>query len=459
MSLDLSIIVAFLVVSFLIGVWERKRITLDDYWVNSRRTGPFTVTATMLSTFIGTGSLLALATVAYRGGIAALILGGSFTLYFLLFAFILAPRLKRVGDRLQAYTLPDIFRVRYGKAVGLITALLNLTIFLLFLAEQFVGGGAFLAQFTGAPLLGATLSAGLVLIAYTAVGGLRADIRTDVFQFCIMFVLLMVFLPLLWQKSGGWMTLRSLPEALWTGSGFASPGIILAGFLTLGMTTMTSMDVWQRAFAARDESAARWGMAGAAALTFPFFLLATLMGMFGAALFPELPDPNGLVPRELTEILPIGLRGLTLAGFFAAIMSSADTCLLIVSQTLVNDFYLKGRGVVLPPERVLVLSRIVTLVVGVAALLVAALVLSIFHLAIGATSLGVALIPATLGAFFWKRSTATAAFWSIALGALTVLFVFPRLGQESFLPGVIVSACVFVTLSFLTGHRAEEQTL
>ena len=85
--ITLTIVLVFFIIIFLIGVLDRKRVTIDDYFVNSRKTKPWVLVATTASSFLGVGALISNAGVAYSGGgWATLLLVGSFVLYFFIFA-------------------------------------------------------------------------------------------------------------------------------------------------------------------------------------------------------------------------------------------------------------------------------------------------------------------------------------------------------------------------------------
>ena len=152
----------------------------------------------------------------------------------------------------------------------------------------------------------------------------------------------------------------------------------------------------------------------------------------------------------MTLILPVGLYGLVLAGFFAAVMSSADTVLLITSMTLVHDIYRKGMNRQMSEEETLRLSRKVTFVLGIMALIVALLIFNIVHLAIEAISFYVVLTPAIIFGFYWKRANNKAAIWSIIIGLIGViafLFIDP---VQAFIPGIVLSFLTFIIVTFLT---------
>ena len=191
----------------------------------------------------------------------------------------------------------------------------------------------------------------------------------------------------------------------------------------------------------------------------PFYLLAAAMGAYGRLMFPGLEDPNLLVSRELKAILPSGLLGLAIAGFFAAIMSSADTMLLILSQTLVRDVYQATFRPDLKAEDIFRISRRTTFALGLAGLAAAVFILSVLNLTIGAISFGVVLLPATLAGFYWPRATAKGAAWSILIGLAAILAALPIIGEQAFIPGVIASLASLIVISLLTEHHPGELTL
>ena len=450
--IDLFILVAFAVVVLWLGFKERKKLSLDDYWVNNRDTGTFSLTATMSSSFLGASAIFAMAGLALQAGFAALLLGFSFVFYFIIFAIFLAPRIQTLGKKYNVYTLPQTLGVRFGRKTQVIAAVISLIAFGLFLGVQFLAIGGLISLFGNIDLVLATIISGLIVTGYISVGGLRADIRTDIFQFIVMIFLVVVFLPLLVLRGGGLGAFSGLSVNYLIGTEFLPPILIIAAFILLGPTIFSSLDVWQRALAARNPVVAKKGMLWAGVLLIPFFIMASLIGIYGKVLYGGL-DPNTLIFQELIDFLPPVLLGIGITGFFAAVMSSADTMLLVLSQTLVNDISPKKFS----PEKTLKYSRRISLVLGLVALVTAVTLLDIVDVAIGAVSFQVVIVPAVLGLFFWKRATGKAAFWSMLLGALVIVFTLPFLTDQAFLPGFLVSIIAFVLISLFTKHSTEEQ--
>jgi SSS family solute:Na+ symporter len=312
----------------------------------------------------------------------------------------------------------------------------------LFLALQILAMGSFFSSIGGINPYLATIIGGLIIIVYTSIGGLRADIRTDVFQFIVMLVLLVIFLPMAFFKAGGFSAMANLPVSFLTGAEFAPPYVYLLAFLFLGVGAITSAEIWQRAYAADNKQNASWAFKISSLFIAAFLAMAVLTGIFGKILLPQ-ADANLIVPELLKIVLPTGLFGIVIAGFLAAIMSTADTVLLIASMTIVHDFYHQTFKKELTVEKIFKISRWVTLSLGVISIVVSLIVFSITHLAIEAVSFYVVLAPAIIFGFYWKNASESSAFWSIVAGFLTIvtfLFIDPI---QAFIPGLIISFIVF----------------
>jgi SSS family solute:Na+ symporter len=441
-GVDSLLIGIFFVIVFAIGIYERKKLSLSDYWVNSRQTGGFMLVATTLSSFIGAASILGNGSVAFSGGgLATLAVPLSYFFHFLIFAIFFAPKIKEFGDAHGGYTLPDYLAFKFSPRVRDASALVILVTFALYLALQILAFGLFVATFTGFDPNTATIVAALITICYTAVGGIRADMRTDMFQFVIMMVLLFIFLPIILTEAG-WDRIQMLPESFITGREFAPPYVWIFAFFFLGSSVVASPDLWVRAYAGKDKKSVRNSMTASSFMVLAFMAMAVLLGVAGKVLLPE-SSPNQIIPDLLVKFVPTGLFGLMMAGFFAAIMSSADTVLLVLSMTVVRDFYQKRINPEATDEALLKLSRNLIILFGIIGLIVALIVFNIAHLSIHAVSFYACLIPVIVSGFYGKTLNERAAFWSIILGFVAIiggLFVDP---VQAFIPGIVVSAATY----------------
>ncbi len=445
-TLDYSIIGLFFLIIFAIGLYERGKLTLSDYWVNGRQTSSWVLVATTLSSFIGAASILGNGSVANAGGgFATLAVPASYFLYFLAFAIFLAPRIKEFGDKYKAYTLPDFLAHVFGPRVRDISAIVILVTFALYLALQILAFGLFVSTFTGFNPNTATIIAAAITIIYTAVGGIRADMRTDVFQFGMMILLMIIFLPAILNEAGT-VRIFSLPEHFLTGRDFAPPYVWIFALFFLGASVIASPDLWVRAYAGKDSRAVRNSMAISSVMVFLFMTMAVLLGIAGKVLLPE-TDSNLIIPELLSHYIPTGLFGIVMAGFLATIMSSADTVLLVLSMTVVRDFYQKQINPGASDEVLLKLSRKLIIAFGIIGLIVALVVFNIAHLSIHAVSFYACLIPVIFAGFYSKKPSEPAAFWSITLGFIAIIAALFFDPVQAFIPGIIISTITYLVIA------------
>ena len=209
------------------------------------------------------------------------------------------------------------------------------------------------------------------------------------------------------------------------------------------------MTLYQRIFACRNESEARKAFYIAGILEYPLMaFLGVFLGMISRVFFPGVEAEMGL-PMLLREVLPIGITGIVLAAFFSAIMSTADSCLIASSGNIVNDIieqnFLKGAS----PKKLIRISQLTTLIIGLVALIIASAFETVLEIILHAYSLMVAgLFFPTLVAYFLKKNDSTAALWSmIVSGSFTLILIITRihlpLGLEASIYGIFFSIIIY----------------
>ena len=200
-----------------------------------------------------------------------------------------------------------------------------------------------------------------------------------------------------------------------------------------------------------------WFLAGL--LEWPLMaVLGTVLGMFARVLFPGAEPEMGL-PLLIKEVLPVGAAGLVMAAYFAAIMSTADSCLMASVNNLTTDLYRRfGRPEATAAE-LIGLSRWLVVGIGFAAIAFALALPSVLDSIVAAYSFMVAgLFLPTLAALFWPRATAGAAFWSMLTGGVGALAgtLVPSLygGVEPIVVGLGLSAATLVAGTLATPPAA-----
>lgn len=470
-NIDIAIIVLYFIGMLGIGVYVNKRAKrgdeLESYLAADRDVGLLRTAATSAATDLGGGFTIALAGLGFTLGISASWLMLCSALSAVFAAFLTVPVIKRWADRCKGYTTGELFGRRFDEKTRLIAGLLLGLSWWAFVGGQIIAGGKLAAAIMGIDLTTAIIVIGAIVLAYTVLGGLKAVILTDVVQMVILFVGIILFpVPLGWFKVGGWenivATLSQSPEtANLTSWSAVDLKTAVGWFLSIFPVWFISMATHQRIIAAKDANSAKWGIfLTGIPIEWPLFALGgALVGLYARVLLQNVPDPEMAMPYMIANLLPVGISGLVLAAYIAAVMSTADSCLMVPVSTFVNDFYRKLKPNASPSELVKV-GQISALVLGLLAIALAYKVPSIIDLILYAYTFAASgLFFPMLGLLFWKRATATGAFASILLGGLVGVgwsIAGNPYGLAASYPGWIVSFVTLVVVSLMTQHSPEE---
>jgi sodium/proline symporter len=429
----LAAFVAYLLVLMGIGVWAARYSSggLSEFFLGGRKMNRFVVALSAVVSGRSSWLLLGVTGMAFTIGASALWAVVGYTAVEALLFLFYAPRLRRFTERYDAITIPDFFSARFGGRGGLrvVLAAVILIFMVAYVAAQFVGGGkAIGASFGLSPTTGILLTAGIVL-AYTVLGGFLAVSLTDAVQAVFMLVALLALPAIAIVEYGGWgavvTDLRQLdaglpdPFALSVGAGL--------GFVGIGLGSPGNPHILVRYMSIADASQLRFAAVVGTLWNVLMGAGAILIGLVGRAWLTgvdALPyaDPENLFPVLAQQHLPAPVFGVVVAAIFAAIMSTADSQLLVAASTVVRDVHEKVfRGRPLPRRAAVVYSRLV-----VTALVVAALALGwaadelVFWLVLFAwAGLGAALGPTSILALFWSRTTAPGVFAGLITGTVT----------------------------------------
>lgn len=453
--IDLLILAVYFLSMLGVGLYfHRRQVGLEEYFVGGRSMGAGHIGMSVVATDVGGGFSIGLGGLGFVMGLSASWLLFTGLVGAWMAAVILVPRVKTLGDIHGHRSFPGFLGHHFGSRTRLVAALVSAIGYAGFTGSQLLAGGKLAAAAFDLKLITAVLVMSAVIVVYTALGGLEAVVYTDTVQWSILFLgLIGLGLPLGYRAVGGWQGLREALPASHFRLDNVSGLEIATWMVTIVPIWFVAMTLYQRIHAARDVKTARraWFLAGL--LEYPCMaFIGAILGMFASVLFPT-ADPEMGLPLLIREVLPIGATGLVLAAYFAAIMSTADSCLLASVGNLVDDI---GRRHVAPAasERTLLISsRLLTLVVGFGSVGFALFVPRVIDSILLAYSFMVAgLFVPTLGALFWRRVSGTAAFWSIITGggSTVVLNVVENsLPLDPVFYGMGTSALVLLTLTIL----------
>ncbi|WP_088885144.1 sodium:solute symporter family protein [Thermococcus gorgonarius] len=382
---------------------------------------------------------------------------------------VLGLTLARPMRVLARYTVPEVLEMRYrSKAIRLLAASLSLLALVGILGAQ-VWAASAVFEAIGLPGTAGAVFATLVFIAYTALSGLWAVALTDFIQIIIGSIGIFVAVVLGLVKVGG---ISGLETALDGMSGLPQPPSEYFSLTSLGpsllaltliatvMYTLIGQDFYQRLFAAKDERTARKGAVYAGVLLMVLSVLPALAGMLAVALSgnPEavIDSPKTAVPRLVISVFGGTVGAIFVAAVLAAIMSTADSLLSAATSHIVKDFYEGILGEKSDEKKLLRLSVLTTVAVGLLSLGAALAIQGIVELLIYSYDVytsGV-FVPLVLG-LYWKRATKEGALAGMLAGSLVAvlgaagILNFPY-WEYIYVSGALVSAIVMVVVSVLT---------
>jgi len=425
-------------------------------------------TCSTAATDIGGGFSIAMGGLGFTLGISGSWLIAVSGLSIVMVSFLMVPRVKSWSDRVRGLTTGDMFEARFDRRTGTLAAIVIGIAWFTFVGGQIIAGGKLLQVTLEMNLTAAVILSGSIILAYTAMGGLKAVIYTDVFQMFVLLIgIVFIAVPIGLIEVGGWAGIvehfSATPETetlvQWDAVGWKQA---LGWFFAIFPVWFISIAAMQRIVAARDvKTAQRAFLLTGVPIEWPLFAVgSTLIGLIARMLMPEIGDPELATPMVIMKLLPAGIAGIVIAAYIAAVMSSADSCLIGPVAIFTNDIYHKY----LEPEAtdltLVRVARIATIVLGVLAIGIAYLIPNVLDLILYAYTFGAAgIFFPVLGLLFWRRTTAKGAFWSM-LGGGSSAVIWAIAGEPYELAasymGWLIGLPVLIIVSLLTEHSVDE---
>ncbi len=515
---DYVVIGLYLIATMGMGIAIGMRLkTGTDFFLGGRRLPWWAIGMSLVATDIGGTDIIGVGGAAYSYGLAvanfewigcvpAMIVG----------AFVFIPFFYRTG----VYTVPEFLERRYNAGVRSVIALCWLVFMACNLGVMLLASAKMMSAVFGWNQPACIIVTAGLVGAYTLIGGLAAVVYTDMIQCSVMIAGCLLILVLGLVRVGGITELKnrltdaqqqavettgsdtnelvplgsdhetthsettSLILPVDTKSPFPWPGIYFGLALILSPAYwIGNQAIVQRSLGARSEFEAKASYIWGALLKNVIPLIVAVPGLVAVVLLPDLKDGDAAIPSLVGELLPAGLRGLFVAAFLAALMSSIDSYLNSAATIVSSDLYRRFINPSVSDEQLLKVGRITTVA------LVAWAISFAFLLTTMSEKSGIYAIFQTLMAFFqgpafavlligvlWKRATGKAALISLLVGIATAvsLFAFSQsavqqaLGwqplfqiSEPFLYfsvwAFLVTAVLLVVLSYLTPQDPPEK--
>ncbi|MDN4605961.1 sodium/pantothenate symporter [Sporosarcina highlanderae] len=431
-------LVIFLVAIFAIGFIASKQMNssggfLQEYFLGGRELGGFVLAMTMVATYGSASSFLGGPGTAYTVGFGWILLAMTqvVTGYFVL--LILGKKFAILGRKYNAVTMIDFLKARYNSPTVAILSAIAIIIFLFSaMTAQWVGGGRLIESLTGLEYTTALFIFAISVLVYVTIGGFRAVALTDAVQGAIMVVGTLILLIGVIIAGGGVPAIMQdlLNENPRLVTPFGADGTLSAAYVSsfwilvgVGVVGLPQMAV--RAMSYKSSRAMHRALVIGTIVTGFIMLNMHLIGIFARPIMPGITVGDKVIPLIALEVLPPWLAGIVLAAPMAAIMSTVDSLLLLVSSAIVKDVYLNFIKPEATERRVKQISVGVTGILGIIVFLLAIqppdLLIFLNLFAFG--GLEAAFIwPVVLG-LYWKYGNKYGALLSMITGIVSYIAI------------------------------------
>ena len=387
--------------------------------------------------------------------------------------YLIGSRQWKLGQKHRYITLGEMLEGRFSScALRVLVSLVSLFWLFPYVMLQQMGSGYALTGLTGG-VIPYSVGAGLItvfMLVYVVIGGMRAVVRTDVFQGLFVFASIWLAFILIIRSVGNPTVIgsRILLESkrVFTLGGSWTPQMMWSAAISTAFGVICFPQINQRFFAAKSERVLQKSFILWPFLCLLLFLPAFLIGAWGTIVVPGLEKPDTVLPIMLDGYTPFWFSALIISGATAAMMSSCDSMLLSASSYLTHDIYKRILNVEADEKREQWIGRLVVAIFAITAYLV-----SLFEpgslVTIGLVAFGsfAQLTPLLLIALYWKKCTATGMLTALisAEGFYMVSKFVPGIpdnywGWDSSLIGVIIGTGLVLLVSYFGPNYHKQQS-
>ena len=484
----IAVVTSYVLMLLGISVYKSRTVKTDeDFMVAGRDVPVYMLVATLVCTWIGSGSLFGTAGLTFRTGISELWFSAGAWVGILV-VYTIAARVRKIAK----YTLTDLLEKRYSQLAKVLGTITIIIAYMVIAGYQFKGGGRFIGILSDGSITPETgmIIAAVLIIGFTVLAGMVSIVSIDIFNGSIMLLAMVVTLPFAIMGHGGVDAVITTIQqqqpshlSLMGGHDFVwVVGIALPTFLLL----MSESSMYQKFSSADNPQNAKRAVMGMFIGVVVVETLMMLIALVGFAIYADDPRfflPDGSINRAMAEEiilrigfeqLPVIIGSLLLAAGAAIVISTGNTFLMVTSTNVTRDIFQAFFYKNATSSQIVWIQRSCIVGIGVLAYLMMSQFETILEMALMSyTMIGASLAPALLAAFFWKRVTRIAGVMSIVSGMLTVITiavlnsVFKGSGTEIFgiafpmdtdyiaIPAVIVSVTTLVVVSLLTPKPLE----
>jgi sodium/proline symporter len=461
--------IIYLIVVLVVGFLTYKNNkSHGDFFIAGRKLNPWVVAFSERASGESAWLLLGLPGAAFALGFIEVWSALGCVLGIILYWFVIAKGLRVESEKMNAITLPNFFAEKFGeggKLIRVIATFIIIFFFTFYLAAQFNGAGKVLFVTFKIPHIWGIALGVVVIVFYTMMGGFFAVAWTDLIQGVLMIgalIILPVFGLIEIAKQG-----TSISQVLGAENadflslvngktGWAAVAVIISG-LSWGLGYMGQPHLLVRFMSIKNANKIKTSRKIAIAWAIPAFTGALMIGIIGLTLFGKgfFTDVEEIMPYLATNLLPAWLAGIFISGAVAAMMSTADSQLLVITSSVIEDFYHKSLGKKVSERRLLQLSRFITVTIGVLGFLIAISSEKLIYemVSYAWAGLGSSFGPALLLILYWKKVTSKGVIAGMLTGAISTIIwanidVLNNLISVRFISFVLALIAIFIVSKF-----------
>lgn len=483
----ITVLLIYLGFNLFIGIWISRRQARSDaakgfinnYFIGGRSMGGLVLAMTLIATFTSASSFIGGPGIAASKGLAWVYLAMIQVPTAFIILGILGKKFAIVARRTNAVTITDFLRARYqSPGVVILSSICLVLFFVAQMMSQFIGGAVLFQTLTGLDYLYGLALFGMVVIAYTAIGGFKAVVTTDTIQGLVMVIGSILLLATIIYQAGGLNALTTKLQEVTphyadiTAGGTISKPWMLSFWVLIGIGVLGLPQTAVRGMGFGNTSSLHSAIIYGTVTVGFLMLVMHISGVFAPAIIDtaSLESTDYLIPEIVTRYMNPVVAGIFIAAPLAAVMSTVSSLLILASAAIVKDIYLnymmpeKEKTGQKFEKKIAAISIATTLVLGLAVIGLAIsppdLIVWINLFAMG--GLECAFFAPILFGLYWKRANATGAMLSSIIGISSYLIIkttgWSMGGTRAILPSILIAVAVFIIGSFL-GTKPEKKTL
>jgi len=439
-SIDYGIMILYLLSMVAIGFFSmRFAKTKEDYLVAGRRLNLPMLFGCMAALAVGGSGTIGSTKLGYNFGVSGIWLDGSLGIALIIMGMLVSSKISK----LKALSINEVMEMNYGTASRIFSAVLTFIYTMMLTVVQVIAMGAILSGVFGWGTQNSMLAGGGIVIFYTFIGGMWSVTMTDIVQFVIKTLGVLLLAPIFaLSHVGGWgSVVAKLPQAHFNITNIGWDTIVMY-LLMFVPGVIIGQDIWQRIFTAKNDKVAKKGTILGGIYSILYGAATITLGMCVLVAFPGLNNPQDAFVTGITNFLPVGIRGFVLAAAMAATMSVSSGSILACSTIVYNDMYQRFLYKGADEKKAVWANRVIVLSIGVIVMMFAFWiqdVLTAIDMAYAYLS-GCVFIP-VLAAFVLKKFSAKAGLASLGVSTVVVTATFFYSGISSSINQV--NFCIF----------------